>query len=159
MFIVLMFALVAIGCARANTQGDLQTHYDAMDEAIEAEDAAAFMKHVGPNFALTTSLGQSMTRDQLETMLKDGFKAGETKTDTLVETVTTNGATATVVARSRQTGTFVDPKGVKHQIQVDNRSEDTWTKMNGDWTLTASKELTREALVDGKKPSPATKQN
>ena len=155
--VVLAATLLTSGCGQSSEQArtQIQAAYTTMDQGLQKKDAAAVLSVVAPSYTYQASSGKTYTRDQMESSIKDGFKAGETTSATTVRSCTTHGDEATVAADTEQTSTMADPSsGKRVSVVVRSQSEDRWKHEGASWKLVGSKELSHQTLKDGKAYTP-----
>jgi len=142
--------LFAVGCSSTGADQAIRAHYAEMDASVEGEKIESYMAPIAPDFVLTQKDGKTLNRATLETAVKDGFKAGDMKSRTTVQDVQVSGDEAKVQTSSEQTGSYTDPRGKTHTVELKSVSLDVWKRSGSDWLLATSTEESHDVRVDGK---------
>ena len=131
-FILLLAALLAVGAAAPETDGEAVARRDReLNALIVAHDAAAAASYYAPAFVLTTSAGKSKSKDDLlAEIARPGLVLEVNETSQVEVRVFADTAVLTGVLHQRGT---IDGTAFDAQLRV----TDTWVRAGGQWTILA----------------------
>ena len=94
--------------------------------------------------------GKTQTKDEITASAKQQLKQFQgSSCDNTNESPTAPDATTVVVVNTNKVnGAFQAPDG-KHEVDVLQKSQDTWKLVNGTWLMTQSKDLRTLLKIDG----------
>lgn len=151
---ITIFALTTALCSGAYAQSttpdvpaDLQAAYRALVAATQKVDADSYGKLLTEDFVLVMPDGSRLNRAvTLSTLNPDQMTYS--KLDYRIEQAEITGDTARVTFWSEADVTF-KVVGTVQDAHVENRSEDLWRKVNGQWLLSESRTLETTTEASG----------
>jgi hypothetical protein len=154
--LVAIALLLASACGHNDARAEMQQKYDAMDNAVKARKADAFLVLLTPTFQQVGADKKTINRASMEEVTRSLFKeATDIDSKSTVTRATSDGTRADVTVTTVQKITMKEPTSDKtHLIEITSTSNDVWTKDGNDWKLAQSTETEHKATRDGQPMEP-----
>lgn len=130
---IILFALAAAPCIRAQDNSAIETNLkqmeDAWAKALISKDQAAIANIVADDYAGITSKGERQNKTQLLDEIKSSTDTLSASTNDSMQVHVYGPSSATVVGTSTEKGKDKDGKQFSHSYGW----VDTWMERNGKW--------------------------
>jgi len=153
--LALLVWVLAAAAAAEDVKSVTKATYAGIDRAFEKRDIKAVEAVFGPR--VTTDFraivgGHGVTYQQLLDNFRGMFYAFPkiAKSKTAVQSLKTNGKTATLRVFSSLTAYAQSKDRKNHHIELTNTSEDVWKLVGGKWKMATSTTLSESRMLDGK---------
>jgi ketosteroid isomerase-like protein len=154
--VALIFANVfAIHCASAETDSDrnaLEAIYQQYTQAIKHKDPEVIFSYETDDFSVKTVDGKTLNHQQADAAMLQSIQSMKaiSSVDVKVMEVKTETNQTTVVVSQKIIAKVVDSEGKEYAWIDDNKSRDSWIKVEGKWKIKFSKNLEDSQTFDGK---------
>ena len=155
-YFALIFANVfAIYCANAETDSDrnaLEAIYQQYAQAIKHKDPKVIFDYETDDFSVKTMDGKILNHQQADTVMLQSIQSMKaiSSVDVKVIKVKVETNQTTVVVSQKIVAKVVDSEGKEYAWVGDNKSRDTWIKVEGKWRVKFSEDLEDSQTFDGK---------
>jgi ketosteroid isomerase-like protein len=146
---------------RHRVRKELEALYVKQAEAYKAKDIKAFMENKTPDFSLKLLSGQTLSREQMESGVKQRMDRIKSVNYLVIkiEELTVTGKEAVAITTQEFSRTVTDQEGSDHAVVTrGTKHRDMWVKTSEGWKMKSVEELIQGQQTVGGKPSNAGKE-
>jgi ketosteroid isomerase-like protein len=150
---LLVLVIPALGIASTDSDhNELLNDYKTYVQALKQKDVATIESLETDDFTHKEASGKAFNREQDAENIKKVFQATKSfsKVDIQILDLKIQSDQANAVTLQTLDATLVDPQGGEHILVTQNKSRDTWVKINGHWKIKYTEDFDESNLLDGR---------